>query len=173
MSWFDRARIAAAFASAAALSGCFQPLYSEAAHPGINQAMKEIEVAPIVGRVGAYLVDDLLTDLNGTGETPKAKYRLVVTVNQSTLTPTVASQIGLATAVTLLENADITLIKIEGGEVVFKGQAQSAAPYDRSLDSYADLRASRDAELRLARSLALEIETRVAAALSAKTTAAG
>jgi len=168
MSWFDRTRLALACVSLAGLAGCFQPLYSEGAHPGINEAMKEIEVVPIKERIGAYLADDLITNLNGTGETLKPKYRLTVTLTQSTQTPTISSQIGIASSVTLIENAEITLLNIDKGDLIFKGQAQSAAPYDRSFDSYANLRASRDAELRLARSLALEIESRVAAALAAK-----
>ena len=168
MSWFDRGRIAFALLATAGLSGCFQPLYGEAAHPGLVAAMKEVEVTPVQGRLGAYLVDDLITDMNGSGETPKSKYKLAITVSQATWTPTVESQIGVASSVTLVESANVTLTKIEGGEVIYKGMATSTAPYDRSLDSFADLRASRDAELRLARSLAQEIELRVAAALGAK-----
>ena len=173
MSWFDRTRVVLALASLAGLTGCFQPLYSEGAHPGINEAMKEIEVVPIKERIGAYLVDDLIIDLNGTGETREPKYRLTVTVGVGTQTPTISSQIGVASSVTLIGSAEITLLKIDKGDLIFKGQAQSAAPYDRSFDSYANLRASRDAELRLARSLALEIEARVASALAAKLTPGG
>ena len=135
MSWFDRTRVVVAFASVAGLAGCFQPLYSEGAHPGINEAMKALEVAPIPDRIGAYLADDLITNLNGTGETPKARYRLTVRVAQSLQTPTISSQIGVASSVTLIENADITLLEIDNGKLIYKGQAQSAAPYDRSFDS--------------------------------------
>ena len=67
MSWFDRARAALALLAAAGLSGCFQPLYGEAAHPGLVEAMKEVEVPKVEGRLGAYLVDDLITDMNGSG----------------------------------------------------------------------------------------------------------
>ena len=45
--------------------------------------------------------------------------------------------------------------------------ATATAPYDISLQSFANLRATRDAEIRDARSLAQEIEVRVAAALGA------
>ena len=44
MSWF---KAAVALALAALTSGCFQPLYGEAANPGLVQALREIEVAPI------------------------------------------------------------------------------------------------------------------------------
>ena len=82
MSWSDRARGAgrAWRLVAGFLGGCFQPLYSEAAHPGLVADMQAVEVAPIKDRIGHYLGDDLITNLNGTGSTPAAKYRLTVTM---------------------------------------------------------------------------------------------
>jgi LPS-assembly lipoprotein len=168
MSWFDRARGAAALAMALGLCGCFQPLYGEAAHPGLVEDLRAIEVAPINDRIGHYLGDDLISELNGTGETPPARYRLVVTVSQVSQTPTVESQVNMADAATVVGRASFTLTKIDGGKLVFRGDATSAAVYDRTTASFANLRAARDAEIRLARSLAGEIELRVAAALGDK-----
>lgn len=168
MSWFDRARAAAALAMALALGGCFQPLYSESAHPGLVEDLRAVEVAPIKDRVGHYLGDNLISNLNGTGETPPAKYRLVVTVALNSQTPTISSQINAANAATVIGKATFTLTQIEGSKVIYKGEATSAAVYDRTLDSFANLRANRDAEIRIARALADEIELRVASALSAK-----
>ena len=51
--------------------------------------------------------------------------------------------------------------------MIYRGSAMAFAPYDRSFQEYANLRASRDAEIRIARSLSQEIELRVAAALGA------
>jgi LPS-assembly lipoprotein len=168
MSWFDRARPGAALVLALGLGGCFQPLYGEAAHPGLVEDLRAVEVAPIKDRIGHYLGDDLVSSLNGSGETPAAKYRLVVTVSQAANTPTVASQINAATAATVVGTATFTLSKVDGGAVIYKGEAKTAAVYDRTLDSFANLRASRDAEIRLARSLADEIALRVASALGDK-----
>ena len=50
--------------------------------------MRAIEVAPIKDRLGHYLADNLITDLNGTGQTPPPKYRLTVKVSPGTPTPT-------------------------------------------------------------------------------------
>jgi LPS-assembly lipoprotein len=168
MSWSDRARAAAALLMALGLGGCFQPLYGEAAHPGLVEDLRAVEVAPIKDRIGHYLGDDLISALNGSGETPAAKYRLTVTVSQAAKTPTIQSQINAANAATVIGDATFTLTKIDGGAVLFKGQATSAAVYDRTLDSFANLRAARDAEIRIARSLADEISLRVAAALGDK-----
>ena len=168
MWWSDRARGLAALALALSLGGCFQPLYSEAAHPGLVADLQAIEVAPIKDRIGHYLGDDLISSLNGTGSTPIAKYRLTVTLTQKTQTPTIESQINAADAATVVGTAKFSLVQIEPEKVVFQGVATTAAVYDRTLQGFANLRAERDAEIRIARALADEISLRVAAALAAK-----
>ena len=171
MWWSDRARGLAALALALSLGGCFQPLYSEAAHPGLVADLQAIEVAPIKDRIGHYLGDDLISSLNGTGSTPTPKYRLTVTLTQKSQTPTVESQVNAANAATVIGTAKFSLVQLEGekaDKVVFQGEATTAAVYDRTLQGFANLRAERDAEIRIARALADEISLRVAAALGAK-----
>src|ERR1700736_1734441 len=82
------------------LGGCFQPLYGATAHPGLPHEMRAIAVAPITDRIGHYLGEDLVADLNGTGQTPDPKYRLTVTVVFGVGTPTVTSQLQVANAAT-------------------------------------------------------------------------
>jgi len=168
MSWFDRIRAIAALAVLVGLGGCFQPLYGEAAHPGLTEEMRTVEVAPVPDRIGHYLGDYLIARMNGSGESPPAKYRLTIKLSQSTKAPTVESQIGTADAATVVAVAGFTLSKIDGGAVIYSNTATAAAVYDRYFQSFANLRAARDAEIRVARSLADEIELRVAAALADK-----
>jgi LPS-assembly lipoprotein len=158
----------AALSLAGGLAGCFQPLYSESAHPGLVEDLRAIEVAPIKDRVGHYLADDLSTDLNGTGQSPPPKYRLTVTVTLGTQTPTVNSELNVATSATVTGEAKYTLNKVDGGAEVLNGNAVAAAAYDRSQQRYDDLRAARDAEIRIARALSSEISLRVASALAGK-----
>ncbi|HEY1862969.1 MAG TPA: hypothetical protein VGG77_04600 [Roseiarcus sp.] len=167
--WSKGLGVLAALALAGALAGCFQPLYSETAHPGLVEDLRAIEVAPIKDRIGHYLGDNLITALNGTGQTPTPKYRLTVTVAVGTVTPTVSSLINVATSATVTGEAHYTLNKVEGGAQVLTGVANAAAAYDRSQQRYNDLRAARDAEIRLARSLSDEISLRLAAQLAGKT----
>ncbi len=171
MSSFDRLRVLGVLGALLGLTGCFQPLYGEAANPGLSEKLREVKVEPIKERIGAYLADDLVTRMNGTGETPTPKYKLVITVNQSVQTPTVESQIGIATSATVMGTASFLLTKIEGGKLIYRGTAVAFAPYDRTLQNYSNLRAARDSELRIARSLSEEIELRVAAALGAEANA--
>ena len=169
MSWSRGLGVLAALALAGMLSGCFQPLYSEAAHPGLVEDLRAIEVAPIKDRIGHYLGDNLISALNGTGQTPTPKYRLTVTVTLGTATPTVSSLTNVATSATLTAEAKYTLNKSDGGAQVLTGVANANASYDRSQQRYNDLRAARDAEIRLARSLSDEISLRLAAQLAGKT----
>jgi LPS-assembly lipoprotein len=169
MSWSRGLVVLAAFALAGGLAGCFQPLYGEASHPGLVQDLQAIEVAPIKDRLGHYLADNLTTDLNGTGQTPPPKYRLTVTVSTATSTPTVSSLTNVATSATVTGEAHYTLNKVDGGAQVLTGVATAFAAYDRSQQRYNDLRAQRDAEIRLARALSSEISLRLAAELAGKT----
>ena len=157
-----------ALSLAGGLAGCFQPLYSEAAHPGLVEDLRAIEVQPIKDRVGHYLTQNLIADLNGTGETPPPKYHLTVTISLATQTPTVNSEINVASSATLTGDATYTLTKVDGGAEVLKGNASAAAAYDRTTQRYADLRDARDAEIRIARALSSEISLRLASALAAK-----
>ena len=158
-----------ALALAGALAGCFQPLYGEAAHPGLVEDLRAIEVEPIKDRIGHYLADNLTTALNGTGQTPTPKYKLTVTVSVGTSTPTVSSLTNVATSATVTADARYTLNKADGGAQVLTGVANADASYDRTQQRYNDLRASRDAEIRLARALADEIALRLAAQLAGET----
>jgi LPS-assembly lipoprotein len=169
MSWFRGPGALIALALAGALAGCFQPMYGEASHPGLAEDLRAIEVAPIKDRIGHYLADNLTTDLNGTGQTPTPKYRLTVTVSTGTSTPTVSSLTNVATSATVSGDATYTLNRIDGGTLVISGTASAFAAYDRSQQRYNDLRAQRDAEIRLARSLSSEISLRLASALAGKT----
>jgi LPS-assembly lipoprotein len=149
-------------------AGCFTPLYSESAHPGLVAEMRAIQVMPIPDRFGHYLGSDLIADLNGTGSTPLSKYRLTVKISQAVQTPTVESQINAADAATVVGTASFSLVQIDTGAVIVDGEATNAAVYDRTQQRFADLRAQRDVELRLSRALASEIELRIAAALADK-----
>src|SRR5271157_4112662 len=169
MSWSKVLASAAALLLAGGLAGCFQPLYGEAAHPGLVEDLRAIEVAPIDHRVGHYLAEDLIADLNGTGQAASPpKYRLTVTVSLGTQTPTVNSEINVASSATVTGDATYTLTKVDGGAEVVKGNANAAAAYDRTTQRYADLRAARDAEIRIARALSSQISLRLASALAAK-----
>jgi len=160
------------------LSGCLRPLYGEAAGRSLQASLASIEIAPITGiapapyseRLGHYLRQELTFDLDGSGApvtAPKA-YRLTIGVSTTNVAPTVDSGTGRADATTLSAIAVYALAPINGGVPVTQGRALASASYDRSPQRFAIVRASRDAEIRLARTLAEQIRTRLAATLAAR-----
>jgi LPS-assembly lipoprotein len=142
MSWFSR--LAPLAAMSLALSGCgFTPLYSESAHPGIIAATRAIEIVPIKDRIGHYLGEDLIHELNDTGEALPPVYRLTVTVTLTTQTPTIESQIGAASAATTIGDAQFKLVRIADSVTIIDAKAEASAVYDRTEQRFADERASR------------------------------
>ena len=92
-----------------------------------------------------------------------------MTVSTASSTPTVSSLTNVATSATVTGEARYTLNKVEGGAQVLTGVATANASYDRSQQRYNDMRAQRDAEIRLARALSSEISLRLASELAGKT----
>jgi LPS-assembly lipoprotein len=60
-----------------------------------------------------------------------------------------------------------TLTSLDGNTIYTKGTATSSTSYDRYQQRFASVRAERDAEIRLAKVLAEQVKTRLAATLSA------
>ncbi len=148
MWWSKVLAGAAALLIAGGLCGCFQPLYGEAAHPGLVADLRAIEVAPIANRVGHYLGEDLIADLNGTGQTASPpKYRLTVTVSLGTQTPTVNSEINAASSATMTGDAAYTLTRSRRRRRGSEGQRQRRGglrPHHAALLRYARRARRRD-----------------------------
>jgi LPS-assembly lipoprotein len=157
--------------SALLLAGCLQPLYGPLSEGGsvVNSEMQAIAVDDISGRLGHYLGDELIFGLNGTGSTVTPKYHLIVTVKQTASTPLIDTVLGYPTSSTVIVAADYKLVPVGAKEPIITGTANVAASYDRTSNRYADVRASRDAEIRDARSLAELIRSQLAAAIAART----
>jgi len=128
--------------------------------------LRAIAIEPIPDRIGHYLGDDLIFDLNGTGSHDTPKYRLFVTLRESVQTPIIDTVTGLQSAATVVLNADYRLEPYGGGTPVTKGTAIVIASYDRNSQRFANIRAARDAEIRDAKQLSDQIRLRLAAALS-------
>jgi LPS-assembly lipoprotein len=171
MSWFDhRAAAALSLLAMLGLGGCIQPLYGPLSAGGgdVASEMRAIAIEPITDRIGHYLGDDLVFDLNGTGSHEVPKYRLFVTVHEGVQTPVIDTVTGLATSATVTLNADFRLMPVAGGEPIVKGTAMVIASYDRTSERYSNIRAARDAEIRDAKQLSDQIRLRLAAALATR-----
>lgn len=163
------ARAGALLAATLALSGCIQPLYGRLGEGSdVAGELQSIAVDPIPNRIGHYLADDLIFGLNGTGSHVPAKYRLTVTVIETSQTPLLDTVSGYPTAANVVVTADFKLVPVQGGDPILKGQVLTNVSYDRTSQRFANLRAARAAEISAAQTLADQMRTRIAATIAAR-----
>lgn len=173
MSWLDvtvrrttAARIAAVVATAALTAGCLRPMYAPASSTttaSVQSRLAAVAVEPLPDRLGHYLVQELRFELDGSGSVAQPRYRLSLTAKERVQAAVVNSATGRASSATVIVDATFTLTAIDGGATLLTGTAFGSASYDRTQQRYAAIRAARDAEIRVARALAEQIKTRVAA----------
>jgi len=162
--------LAAALGLAALAGGCFQPLYGEGTVSkvggNVRNAMLGIEVPEMKGLVGHYLRNELVFEFDGGGEPDRQKIlKLNATTKETLEVITVDYANGRADSAILIATADWQLVRNGSNEVIASGQSVVRAPYERSQQRFASLRAARDAQVRAAKELAQLIKARVAAGL--------
>jgi LPS-assembly lipoprotein len=156
-----------------ALAGCFRPIYAELPTGGtIRDSLAAVDVATIIDRsgqerIGHYLRNELAFDLDGSGQPRPKRYKLEMTVTERLSTTVVNTQTGRADAAVLIVDADFTLKPLDGSPIL-AAKATASASYDRGPQRFASVRAARDAELRAAKLLGEQIQTRIAATLAAR-----
>lgn len=144
------------------LSGCVRPLYGNIAGTKLRADLASIQVQPIPSRMGHYLGNELIFLLNGDGSSPNGKYTLSVKLNRKLQTPLVDTVSGRATSASLLVDAQYNVIPHGKVDPIISGVAFTTVSYDRSIQRYANIRATRDAEIRAAKILANQIHVRLA-----------
>jgi LPS-assembly lipoprotein len=171
MSWLDRVpiRLAAAMLLAAAAGGCFQPLYGDRSltgGPSVRDAMRDVEVAAIDGRVGQEVRNDLIFELTGgEGNPVGAPYRVTMTVSISTFYPVIDLAAGRPSAETVSLDVLYRVEDVANKKTVLNERALARVTIDRSQQRFARVRAIRDAENRAAKVAAEQMRSRIAAFL--------
>jgi LPS-assembly lipoprotein len=152
--------------AALGLSGCIEPMYGPlSSNPDLANQLASIDVTPIPDRMGHYVRNELIFDLNGTGASFSPRYRLDVKLSEQVRTPIVDTVTGRATSASVIIKADYKLVTVPDGTLVTEGSSTALASYDRFSNRLANVRAARDGEIRDARVLADMIRTRLAVAL--------
>lgn len=151
----------------AGLGGCgIRPLYGPTpSGQSLQQVMSSVQIAPIPGRVGQAVRNELIFASTGGGQAAPAKYRLEISLRESS-DKVLVQQSGNATSETYDLQAHFKLVNIADGKVLFEGDAISQAPYDRFSNTFANVRAAYNAENRAANTVAQSIKTRIAAYLA-------
>lgn len=169
-----RAVLRALFVTAAVaplMSACgdagFRPLYGSTQFGGTNvsEKMKQVEMAPIPGRVGQRIRNELIFQTTGGGNPAPPAYRLEIAIRES-LTSTLIRRDGDAQSQIFQIDATFQLVRISDKSVVLQGKSFGQAGYERFTSIFANVRARREAEDRAAKSVGEEMKSRLAAYLS-------
>ncbi|TCR68949.1 LPS assembly lipoprotein LptE [Bosea sp. BK604] len=166
-----RLMLLGALGAAAMAGGCLRPLYADSTTStvggSVKDALKGVEVADIKGLVGHYLRNELVFNLDGGGEPDRTKrLKLAASVTEALEVVTVDYANGRADSATLIATANWTVTDSVTGKVVSSGTNQIRAPYERSEQRFATVRAARDAQIRAGKSLAELIRGQLAADLT-------
>ena len=166
------------------LAGCaggFRPLYGPTANSGekLAEVLNKVDVAPIPGRVGQRIRNDINFYNSGGGDHLGGQYRLEVAIRESVASVMVKID-GSATGQIYNIDAVFKLVRVADNKVLFQGNSYARIPYqvDQLADPnttqgtstgrsiFANVRARHDAENRAAEVVAGDIKVRIAAFLS-------
>jgi LPS-assembly lipoprotein len=166
-------RRALVFAALLSVAGCFQPMYGDrgtGSGPSLVNAMRDVEIAPIEGRVGQQLRNDIIFELSGGAGNPKgAPYKLDLTVATGNYTANIDPTSGLSQAETVTLDVTYRLRDVANGRVVVSDRALARVTVDSTAQRYARVRAIRDAENRAAQVVSEQIRSRIASYFLIKT----
>lgn len=137
------------------LSGCFQPVNSvQIGNSSMASALSEVSIGKIDGYLGYVLKSELDFLLSQTGGSQAKRYVLNVKTQQTLENPVVDSVTGRAQVTSLAVQAIYDLRDTKSGKLLANGTTFANANYDRPSQRFAAERARRDAEERVAKSLA-------------------
>ncbi len=147
--------------------GGFRPLYGSIGTDGVaaDQKLAAIEFAPIPGRVGQRIRNELIFQSTGGGLPLPPEYRLDVAVRES-VASTLVKIDGNAQGQVYNLDASFQLIRISDRTVVAKGVSYGRAGYERMTSIFSNVRAREDAENRAAKTVGEELRSRLLAYLS-------
>ena len=153
----------------AALAGCggsgFRPLYGSLGGAGVEEKMAQIEIVPIPGSTGQRIRNELLFKARGGGNGLPPVYRLEVAIKESNTT-TLVLRDGTSAANIYQIDAKFQLVRIKENKVMLQGQSASRATFERFANVFSNVRAADDAQDRAAKTIAVDLKSRIAAFLA-------
>jgi LPS-assembly lipoprotein len=156
--------------AAPALAACegssgFRPMYGSAAVGGGSEKLAQVEFGTIPGRVGQRIRNELLFQSTGGGYPLPPNYRVEVAIREQ-IVSTLVRKDGEAQSQIYNLEAKFQLIRLADKKVVFEGTSFGRAAFERYNSIFSNVRAREDAENRAARTVALDIRSRLGAFLS-------
>lgn len=167
-----RLRVFSALGFALVLAACaggesFRPLYGVTASGApLEERMAQVDIAPIPGRVGQQIRNELIFRTNAAAPANGARpYLLEVAIRENTTSTLVKSSGESLSQVYSLE-AHFRLISVKEKRILMQGVSHGRAGFERFDSIFSNVRAAQDAENRAARFVADDLKMRLAAFLS-------
>jgi LPS-assembly lipoprotein len=155
-----------ALATLVVLGGCtVRPLYATtpAGETGPQSDLPAIDVQTPMTRAEQVFRNNLLFGLTGGGDAPSARFGLVYRMTVRAQEVAIERGTGNPNLYQLTGGVSFLLKDVATGESLFGASVTSLDTYTRSSQNFANIRAQRDAEDRLAKALALLTQARLAA----------
>lgn len=131
-----------------------------------SEKLAKLSIAPIPGRVGQQLRNELIFQANGGAAPLPPEYRLDIAIREG-VTSTLVRQTGDARGQVYNLDAKFKVTRISDKKVVLSGTSYGRAGFERFDSIYSNVRARRDAEDRAAKTIAVDMKARLAAFLAA------
>ena len=145
------------------VSACgFKPLYGTKGSENITTDFLDIRIAPIKGRVGQMLSNELKYLLNPMHEPYKPKYRLIIDIVQS-IRSLAVKKTALATRSNLKLTSQYRLIDTSSLKSLNSGSNAITVSFNIYTSNYATLSAEKDAKKRAVKELAQDIRLQIGA----------
>jgi LPS-assembly lipoprotein len=160
--------------AAGIVAGCadgqgFRPLYgSLGSAAGVETKLAQVEIAPIPGRVGQRLRNELIFGTTGGAAAVPPVYRLEIAVKE-TLTSTLVKTDGDAQSQIYSADANFNLVRLSDKKTVLSGVSFGRAGLERNVSIFSNVRAQDDAQNRAAKTIGNDLRSRLAAYLSSTT----
>ncbi len=154
-------------------TGCgdsgFRPLYATSSitgGPDVNEKLSKLEVAPIPGRVGQRLRNELIFQATGGGNAAwQPIYRLEIVVRES-ISATLVQIDGNSSGSIYNLNASFRLVRLDDKSIALQGESYARSAFQRFESVFSNVRARKEAEDRAAQTVAEDLKSRLAAYLS-------
>ena len=154
-------------------TGCgdtgFRPLYATspiAGGPNVSEKLARMEVAPVPGRVGQRLRNELIYQATGTGNAAiEPIYRLEIVVRES-ISAVLVQIDGNSSGSVYNLNASFRLVRLDDKSIALQGESYGRGAFQRFDSVFSNVRARKEAEDRAAETVAEDLKSRLAAFLS-------
>jgi len=154
---------------AACGNGGFRPMYADLGGAGgsLSEKMAKVDIAPIPGRVGQRLRNELVFEAHNATQPLPPEYRLEIAIRENVVS-TLTQSTGDSRAQVYSLDASFRLVNIADKKVVLSGTSYGRAGFERFDSIFSNVRARRDAENRAANTVSADLKARLSAFLASQ-----